>query len=888
MEPLQLPTDDEIRTAYDQGKEAVVGLIHRTVGQLAARVQALKDRVSSGVKKRQVFDLLPLKVEVTEHQVEASAVPLQPLAVQANRNLVVDPQGRVVDVTFDRDLTVTAPWDRFRFGIDVVQPMARDAGAFLGDLTGDGVPDLIMADSKYSFFPGQAGQPRRFGEGTYLKNDWPLNGNPFYLYSDWWNTGTVGDLDGDGQEEIVLGAVIYRNVGTPSEPRLQEVGEVHSAWNTPPSLIDPSPSVGDLNGDGKLDVVISNTWPGGNYIFWNHSTPGSFSFSKEFLFESIELSFVTLGDLNGDGLLDLAAPEGIYFNSGTAQAPSFDFEHPMAWNKSGGPSWQNPSSQQPTHIFLIDVDNNDTLDAYVSNTSYTLWQVLFYRNLGTPAAHQFQYEGPVVATSAPLNITYRGYNEPCVVGCGNRAYVANGDVDQNGLPEILLSPATYQSNRSTLLWSFLPVSGSATAPLYSYQDLYTYPEMPQITPNCGATYGEPDDPLCHGRAIFAAWADLTGDGLPDELRSTGIYDNFYLKIRSGTWPFSLGEDNEIRTSPSNELATAWGIVLLDVDLDGGQDVVTGSQDGKLLYYRNLATDGTLALADPLILSDNGVEIDVGNQAWPTAIDLDGDSDLDFLVANEDGKIRQVLNILPGSSQGYTPGELLGTLEQAQLDIWDCAGSDCSPSLTTLDVDKDGLQDIVVGDELGKVWWLRNVGSSTAPIFSLRPFNVTRTAAAYMEVIGARSVRLYFALPTVPGETVLSYDGIPTDGSPLSGEVLISPDLTPPGALSKSDPTNGAISQPTNPTLSWGASSGANSYEYCYDTTNDGVCDGSWISTGTNTSIALSGLDNNTTYYWQVQSVNAGGTTYADGGTWWSFTVAPENLFFYLHLPIILK
>ncbi|GAP40238.1 protein containing zinc-finger binding domain of transposase IS66 [Flexilinea flocculi] len=46
MEPFQLPSDEEIGAAYDEGKAAVVALFHRTVGQLAARVQALEDRVS--------------------------------------------------------------------------------------------------------------------------------------------------------------------------------------------------------------------------------------------------------------------------------------------------------------------------------------------------------------------------------------------------------------------------------------------------------------------------------------------------------------------------------------------------------------------------------------------------------------------------------------------------------------------------------------------------------------------------------------------------------------------------------------------------------------------------------------------------------------------------
>lgn len=46
MEPFKLPSEDEIRAAYRQGEEAVITLIHQTVGQLAARVQALEDQVS--------------------------------------------------------------------------------------------------------------------------------------------------------------------------------------------------------------------------------------------------------------------------------------------------------------------------------------------------------------------------------------------------------------------------------------------------------------------------------------------------------------------------------------------------------------------------------------------------------------------------------------------------------------------------------------------------------------------------------------------------------------------------------------------------------------------------------------------------------------------------
>ncbi len=100
-----------------------------------------------------------------------------------------------------------------------------------------------------------------------------------------------------------------------------------------------------------------------------------------------------------------------------------------------------------------------------------------------------------------------------------------------------------------------------------------------------------------------------------------------------------------------------------------------------------------------------------------------------------------------------------------------------------------------------------------------------------------------------------------------------------GSFGKTSPANGATQLPTSLTLSWGASSGATSYEYCLDTSHDNVCNSvnGWVSTGPNTSVVVTGLDNTKTYSWQVRANKGAVTSYADGApqTFWS--LAPVGL-----------
>ena len=85
----------------------------------------------------------------------------------------------------------------------------------------------------------------------------------------------------------------------------------------------------------------------------------------------------------------------------------------------------------------------------------------------------------------------------------------------------------------------------------------------------------------------------------------------------------------------------------------------------------------------------------------------------------------------------------------------------------------------------------------------------------------------------------------------------------------SSPASGAIAQPVTLSLGWSTSARAASYSVEVST-DAGF--GSFIANGsgiTATSMALSGLGNNVTYFWKVQAADAGGASAWSGE--WSFT-----------------
>jgi hypothetical protein len=62
-----------------------------------------------------------------------------------------------------------------------------------------------------------------------------------------------------------------------------------------------------------------------------------------------------------------------------------------------------------------------------------------------------------------------------------------------------------------------------------------------------------------------------------------------------------------------------------------------------------------------------------------------------------------------------------------------------------------------------------------------------------------------------------------------------------------------------------------------------------VNNGTATSVTLSGLALNTSYYWHVRAVNGNGTTFSNGSAtaFWSFKTEPGPAAFKVFLPLMI-
>jgi hypothetical protein len=224
----------------------------------------------------------------------------------------------------------------------------------VADTNGDGNDDLVFnrLGSNNDVYTAVSN-----GSGNFT-----LTATGRHVYGSWGNyLAFVGDVNADGRQDLLWAATTRSYIG-PSN--LAGAVTLPSAFYDPPTTGSSAPVklAGDVNGDGRTDLIWADTTTAGtNGVVVGRSTGTGISFLARVngnLQNGVPLE-VLAGDLNGDGRADLlwntqGAVNRVYGSLGTASG-GFDFSpanqlHPVQTD------WDQFT------VYLADVNGNGRQD----------------------------------------------------------------------------------------------------------------------------------------------------------------------------------------------------------------------------------------------------------------------------------------------------------------------------------------------------------------------------------------------------------------------------------------------------------------------------------------------------------------------------------------------